>query len=242
MRRFVRIMAGVLLLLAAGLLAVSVGVVMPWTFRVAGPDGTPATAWVAFVHEGKHVHFAASLDWTRPGGLLKSDADGIVQLPLVIYLKPPLDDWVRHRVQTIFAPALHAILHEQSPEDGATVRLPDHTGDPEAWDHTLEELYSFLAYDMGFGESGRYEVGPEAMRELAHLAVAEYYELMATHGDTQRVVPEDLPGHLQFASREDRDAWREEMRREIEMEPTWSAYLQRRYGGPIAELEERFGD
>lgn len=240
MRRFVRTLAGLLLLLAAGLLAASVGVVVPWSFRVAGPDGAPAKAWVAFVHEGNHVHYAASLDWIRPGGLLKSDDDGIVQLPLVIYLKPPLDDWVRHRIQIIYAPALHATLHEHLLEDGATILVPDHARDPEGWDHTLNEIYSLLAYDMGFGESERYAVAPETVAALARAVVQEYHTLLQTHADVRRKML-DSPGHLQFASEKDRDAWREQMRREIEKEPTWGIYLVHRYGGLIAELEEMFG-
>ena len=240
MRRFVHIFAGLLLLLAAGLLAASVGVVMPWSFRVARPDGAPAKVWVAFVHEGNHVHLTASLDWLRPGGLLKSDADGIVQLPLVIYLKPPLDNWVRHRIQIVYAPALHATLHENMLEDGATILVPDHTRNPEAWDHTLNELYSLLAYDMGFGKSERYAVAPEMVAALARAVVQEYHTLLQTHADAHRKMP-DLPGHLQFASEKDHDAWGEQVRREIEKEPNWGAYLKRRYARRIAELEDMFG-
>lgn len=241
MKRFVRIMAGILLLLATVLLASSVGVVMPWSFRVVGPDDAPAEAWVAFVHEGNHVHFAASLNWRRPGGILKSDDGGVVHLPLVIYLKPPLDDRVRHKVQTIFVPALHATLHEHSPTDGAIMQIPDHTRSPEAWDHALEELYSLLANDVGFGESERYAVAPETVAALGRTVVRDYRAFLRIHADTRREISKEIPGHFQFASEEDRDAWREQMRLEIEREPIWGAYLERRYASRIAELEEMFG-
>jgi len=231
----------VLLLLAAGLLAATVGVVMPRTFRVVGPDGAPAEAWVAFVHEGNHVRYAASLDWRRPGGLLHSDASGIVQLPLVIYLKPPLEGWVRHKVQTIFAPSLHATLHEQLPADGETIRVPDYTGDPAAWDHALGEIYSLVANDMTSNGHGRYAVEPGTARALAHLVVDDYRAFLAAHGDRQRKVSRDIPRHLQFASEEDRAEWQEQMRRNVELEPTWGIYLERRYAMRIAELENRFG-
>ncbi len=241
MKRFVRVMAGILLLLAMMLLASSVGVVMPWSFRLVGPDGAPAVAWVAFVHEGRHVHFAASLNWRRPGGILKSDASGVVHLPLVIYLKPPLDDRVRHKIQTIFVPALHATLHEHMPADGSIMRVPDHTSDPVAWDHTLEELYSLLAYDVGFGESEHYAVAPETAVALARTVVRDYRAFLRIHADTRRKIPEEIPGHFQFASDQDRAEWREQMRLEVEREPTWGAYLGRRYASRIAELEEMFG-
>jgi hypothetical protein len=241
MRRFVRIMAIVLLLLATALLASSVGVVMPWSFRVAGPDGAPAKAWVVFAHEGNHVHFAESLDWRRPGGILKSDASGIVQLPLVIYLKPPLDDWVRHKVQTIFVPALHATVHEHRADDGAVLTIPDNTGNPNAWDHALGEIYSLVAHDMAPGEHKRYKVAPDMARTLARMVGDDYHALLAAHGGKPRTIPEDIPGHFQFASEEDRAEWREQMRLEIEDEPTWGAYLERRYAKRIAELQEMFG-
>lgn len=241
MRRFVRIVAIVLLFLAAGMLVASVGVVMPRSFGVVGPDGAPTEAWVAFVHEGNHVHYAASLDWRRPGGLLKTNASGIVELPLVIYLKPPLEASVRHRVQTIFVPALHATMHESSPAGGATIQVPDYAGDPVAWEHALGEVYSLVAKDMAFGGQRRYAVEPDMAKSFARLVIAEYRALLAAHGERRREVPAEVPGHLQFASQEDRAEWRERMQREIELEPTWGIYLEHRYTSRMADLEERFG-
>jgi hypothetical protein len=241
LRRFVGIAAIVLSLLAAGLLAAMVGVVMPRTFRVVGPDGAPAEAWVAFVHEGNHVHYAASLDWRRPGGLLHSDASGIVQLPLVIYLKPPLEGWVRHKVQMIFAPSLHATQHEQLPADGEIIQVLDYTADPAAWDHALDEIYSLVANDMTSNRHRRYAVDSGTVRTFARLVVDDYRAFMATHGDRQREVSLDIPGHLQFASEEDRAEWLGQMRREAELEPTWGIYLERRYARRIADLENMFG-
>lgn len=241
MRRFVHIAAIVLLLSAAGLLAATVGVVMPRSFKVVRPDGAPTEAWVAFVHEGNHVHYGASLDWKRPGGILKSDTGGIVELPLVIYLKPPLERWVRPKVQTIFAPPLHATLHDQLPADGETIRVPDYTGDPAAWDHALGEIYSLVANDMTPNGHGRYAAEPGTARALARLVVDDYRAFLAAHGDRQREVSSDIPRHLQFASEEDRTEWQEQMRREVELEPTWGIYLERRYAMRIAKLENMFG-
>ena len=240
MKLSLRVAAILLLFCAAIMLAASVGVVMPRTFRVVGPDGGPAEAWVTFVHEGNHVHYGESLDWRRPGGLLHSDASGTVRLPLVIYLKPPLEGWVRHKVQTIFAPLQHTTLHEQQPADGGIIGIPDHTGDPVAWDHALDEIYALVANDMTSNGHGRYAVEPATLRAFARAVVDDYRAFLATHGDRQREVFLDIPGHLQFASEEDRAEWQEQMRREVEQEPTWGAYLERRYASRIAELENMF--
>lgn len=223
------------------MLASSVGVVMPRSFRVVGPHGMPAAAWVAFVHEGNHIHYAASLAWRQPGGLLKSDSSGVVELPMVIYLKPPLEVWVRHKVQTIFVPALHATIHGHSPAEGETIRVPDHTGDPVAWDHAFGELYALVAHGLAPGGHRLYAVGPDMARALARVVVEDYHALLATHGERRREIPGEIPGHLQFASEEDQVEWRERMRREIELEPTWGIYLERRYASRIAELQDRFG-
>jgi hypothetical protein len=234
-------MAAILLLLAAGLLAASVGVVMPRSFRVAGPDGVPVAAWVAYVYEGQRYNFVDPLSWRRPGGVVEADEEGTIRLPLLVHLKAPLDGWLRHEVRLIHAPALHATLHEHRPDDGAALTIPDYTAAPAAWDHTLGEIYSLVAYDIAFGHQEIYAVEPEKVRSLARLVVEDYRALLASHDSRPRAISGEIPGHLQFASEQDRAEWREQMRQEIESEPTWGAYLERRHARRIAELEERFG-
>jgi hypothetical protein len=241
MKRFVRIVAVVLLLLAAGLLASSVGVVMPRSFRVVGPTGAPATAWAAYDYEGQRLNFVGSLVWDRPGGIVRADDNGAIRLPMLVYLKAPLDGWLTHRVRLIHTPALHATLHEHRPAGGTALKFQDYTAAPAAWGHTFDEIYSLVAYDLMLSTHERYAVEPKTVKELARLVVDDYRALLAAHGETPRIVPEDIPGHLQFASDEDRAEWRERMRREIEREPTWGAYLERRYAKRIAELEITFG-
>jgi hypothetical protein len=239
MRRFVRTVAIVLLLLATALLASSVGVVMPRSFRAVGPDGASAEAWVAYVYQGYRFGLVLSVPWGRPGGIALSDVSGGVRLPMLVYLKAPLDGWLHHEVRMIHAPTLHTTLHEHEPEEGAILTIPDNTGDPDAWDHALGEIYSLVAYDMTF--DGRYAVEPETARTLARQVVDDYRALLATHGDRPREIPAEIAGHLQFASDQDRAEWQEQIRREIEREPTWGAHLERRYARRIAELEEMFG-
>lgn len=241
MRRFVRVVAIVLLLLATALLASSVGVVMPRSFRAVGPDGAPAEAWVAYVYQGHRFGSVLSVPWGRPGGIALSDAGGEVRLPMLVYLKAPLDGWLHHEVRMIHAPTLHATLHEYGSEGGAILTIPDNTGDPDAWRHTLDEIYSLVAYDLALGDQERYAVEPDMVRKLARQVVDEYRTMMATHGETPRTIPENIPGHFQFASEEDRAEWREQMRLEIEREPTWGIHLLRHYASRIAELEEMFG-
>ena len=61
------------------------------------------------------------------------------------------------------------------------------------------------------------------------------------HGSRRRAIPKKVPGHLQYASEQKQAAWREQVRGRIEREPTWGAYLERRYAREITRLEERFG-
>ena len=98
-----------------------------------------------------------------------------------------------------------------------------------------------LANDVGFGEGEHYAVAPETAVALTRAVVRDYRSFLRIHADTRREIPEEIPGHFQFASDQDRAEWREQMRLEIEREPTWGAYLGRRYASRIAELEEMFG-
>lgn len=241
MRRLVRVMAAILLLLAAGLLAASVGVVMPRSFRIVGPTGGPAVAWVAYAYEGQRFNFVDSLNWSRPGGIVEADAEAAVRLPMLIYLKAPLNGWLHHDIRLIHVPALHATLHEHWPADGAVLSIPDNTDNPAAWDHALGEIHALATADMIFGTHEHRAVDPDTARTIARRIVDDYRALLAAHGDQPREIPEDIPGHLQFASEADHAEWREQMRREIEREPTWGVYLKRRYARSIAELEKEFG-
>lgn len=241
MKRFVRVMAAVLLLLAAGLLAASFGVVMPRSFRIAGPTGAPAVAWVAYAYEGQRFNFVDSLGWSRPGGVVEANAEGAIRLPMLVYPKAPINGWLRHDIRLIHVPALHATLHEHWPADGAVLSVPDNTDNPAAWDHALGEINALVTAGMAFDGHERHAIEPGTARTFARLVANDYRALLEAHGETPRTIPEDIPGHLQFASEADRAEWREQMRREIEREPTWGVYLKRRYARSIAELEKEFG-
>lgn len=241
MKPTIRIMAIVLLLFAAGLLAASIGLVMPRGFSVAGPTGAPTRAWAAYTYEGTRFNFVDSLSWTRKGGIVDSGPGGGLRLPFLLYAKAPMDGWLAHDIQLVHAPALHSTIHERHPADGAVLEMPDNSADPQAWMHTLDEIYSLVAYQIAFAENSPYVITPGMAEELARRVVDDYRVLLATHGDRRRDLPSEIPGHLQFASEQDRKDWRARMRQEIEREPTWGMYLKRRYAGRIAELEEQFG-
>jgi hypothetical protein len=241
MKRFVRILVILFLLLAAALLASSVGVVMPRSFQVVGPDGAPAGTWVAYDYRGYRLNLVHPVSWTRIGGIVRSDSHGVARLPKLVYLKVPLDGWLHHDVQTIYAPALHATLNEHLPDDGAVLTIPDNTADPAAWDRALGEIHSLVAYDLVYGGHERYAVAPETVGTLARQLVDDYRALLALHGDRQRELPKEMPPNLQYVSDHDRTEWWEHMRHDIERYPTWGAYLEHRYARTIAKLEEMFG-
>ncbi|MDH5557017.1 MAG: hypothetical protein OEZ03_06680 [Alphaproteobacteria bacterium] len=241
MRRFVRVMAIILLPLAMGLLAASVGVVMPRSFRVIGPDGDGAYVWVAYVYAGAQRNFTYSHSWRRPGGFIESDETGTIHLPSLIYLKSPFDEWLHHEIRTMHAPALHSTLHEHRPASSETLTFPDYTHNPTAWNHALDEIHALAAYDMTLDKHDRYTMEPDTARRIAQLVADDFHALLATHGETPRTVPEGIPGHLQFASDADRAEWREQMRREIEINPTWRDYLKQHRARSIAALEIKYG-
>lgn len=130
MRRFIRILAIIFLALAAALLASSLGVVMPRSFQDVGPDGAPAETWVAYVYRGYRLNFVDSISWTTTGGIVRTNGQGVVHLPMLVYWKVPFDGWLRHDVRTIYAPALHATRNERLPDNGAVLTIPDNTADP----------------------------------------------------------------------------------------------------------------
>lgn len=241
MRPYIRIVTVALALLSVAMLVASVGAVMPRSFRVIGPDGMPLPVWVAYRYEAGDYGLLFSAAWGRPGGIAESDTDGIVRLPMRIYLKAPLDRWLRHEVDLVHAPSLHSTLHGIEMADGATVTMADNRSDPEAWEHSLGEIHGFVKRAAAIGPARQYWLDHGTTMKLARIVASEYRLLLEAHGDRPRQMPTEIPGHFQFASEADRAAWQEQVRQQIEREPSWRHYLERRYGQPVGEFEERFG-
>ena len=252
MRRFVRIAKAILLLLAAGLLAASVGVVMPRTVRVVGPDGAPVEAWAAYHYTGYRFNFVDSIQYSRTGAIVKSDADGELRLAGKIYWRFPFDGWLGHRVDLLYAPALHSAIQyplaaDPFPRlfgrsgDGKTLFPVDQTDDPEMWGRSLDGLYSFVRYDLMSEPTRKVYVTRATVDTLARQAVADYRAFVKTHAATPRAVPTMGMDWLQYQTEAEREATLARIREDLAREPLWGPYLEQSWGKKIAELERKTG-
>lgn len=247
-----RLTAKILLgLILAGTIA-SVGVVMPRTIRVVGPDETPIEAWAAYHYEGSRFNFADSIAYRRPGALVKTDGDGNLRLAGTIYLHFPLNGWLSPRIDLLYAPELHGVvafplaadpavrIFERS-TDGRTLRLADQTGDPELWALSLERLISFVRYDLMGRAPHDTAVDPGTVDVLANQAIADYRSFVERHAATPRTIPTIGVDHLNYASEAEREATLARIRAGLAREPFWGPYMQRIWGQRIFDLEQSLG-
>ncbi|MDH3230534.1 MAG: hypothetical protein OEN55_12145 [Alphaproteobacteria bacterium] len=252
MKRIRRLAVKILLGLAAIGVVASVGVVMPRTVRVVGPDGAPVEAWAAHYYHGYRFNFVHPIEYFRPGAIVKTDADGNFRLPARIYLRVPLDGWLGHQIDLLYAPALHSAtlyplaarpiprIFERS-GDGGTLRLVDQTGDPEIWARNLDSLYSFVRYDLMSERARKVSVTPEAVDALARQVIAEYRAFAETHAAMPRTVPTMGMDYLEYQPAAEREAILARIRDDLAREPLWGPYIERSRGRRIAELERKIG-
>ncbi len=252
MRRSVRIAKSILVLLVAGLLAASIGVVMPRTVRVVGPDGAPVEAWAAYHYSGYRFNFVDSIRYSRAGAIVRTDADGELRLAGKIYWRFPLDGWLAHRVDMLYAPALHSAIHYPLAAapfprlfgrsgDGKTLFPVDQTGDPEMWGRSLDGLYSFVRYDLMSEPARKVSVTRATVDTLARQVVADYRAFVKTHAATPRTAPTMGMEWLQGRTEAEREAALARIREDLAREPLWGPYIERTWGGQIADLGRQIG-
>lgn len=237
----------VLGLVAIGAIA-SVGVVTPRTIRIVGPDGAPVEAWAAFHYEGYRFGFVETLVYSGTGAIARTDADGNLSLPGKIYLRLPLDGWLHHRIDLLYAPALHAAtvyplaadpfprMFDRS-EDGGSIRLADWTRDPEMWMRGFDSLFSFVRYDLIGGAPRKVAARRQTADALAEQTIADYRAFLERHAATPRTVPTIGMDHLQYAPEAERDATLARIRDGLAREPLWGPYVERVWRKRIAEME-----
>jgi len=246
-RRFM----GLILLgfVAIGIIA-SVGVVMPRTIRVTGPDGAPVEAWAAYHYLGYRFGLVESLSYSHAGAIARTDADGNLRLPGTIYLHLPIDGWLRHRIDLLYAPGLHAateypLAADPTPRnfsrsgDGGTIRLADRTDDPEMWMRGFDRLFAFVRYDLMGGMPRDVTAGLRNVDALARQVMADYRAFLERHAKTRRTVPTIGTGHLQYMPEAEREATIARIRADLAREPLWGPYVERVWSDRIAELERR---
>ena len=252
MKRFGPLTVKILLGLVAIVMVASVGVVMPRTVRVVGPDGAPVEAWAAYHYAGHRFNFVDSIGYSRPGAIAWTGADGNLRLSGKIYLRFPLDGWLDHRIDLLYAPALHTAIpyplaadpvpriFERSDDDG-TLRLVDHTGDPELFERSLDRLFSLVRYDLMSGRAGKFSVTAQTTDALAKQVVGEYRAFAENHAATPRTMPTMGMEYLQYQPDAEREAVLTRLREDLAREPLWGPYMERAWGRRIAELERKIG-
>lgn len=253
MKRFRRLTLIFLLALAAIGLIASVGVVMPRTVRLLGPDGAPANAWIAYYYEGYRFNLVDTISYSRPGGITRTDGDGTVRLAGKLYLHVPLDGWLRHRVILLSAPDLHVSARVQFDgagsgdavdvlDDGALLQLADLAGRPEERAQGLNDLYAFVRYQLMTEEPRHVTATAETVAALAQQVITEYRSLIETHARTSRGMPTIGMDYLQYQPATEREAILARIREDLAREPLWGPYLERIWSRRIAELERQIGE
>lgn len=252
MRRILRMTAIVLTALVVICAVASVGVVSPRTVRVVGADGGPVDAWAAYYYQGNRFSFVDAVDYSLPGGIARTDTDGNLRLPSAVYLRFPLDGRLQHRIELLYAPALHAtarypLAADPLPrifarsDDGGTVRLADQTGDPEMFERSLGSLFSLVRYDLMGGSGRKFVASAETVEALALQVVGEYRALIELHAGTPRTVPTMGMDHLRYQPDAEREAILARIHEGIAREPLWGPYVERVWGRRIADLERMIG-
>jgi len=230
----------------------SVGVVMPRTIHIVGTEGAPVEAWAAYHYHGYRFGLVESLSYTRTGVIVRTDSNGRLRLPGTIYLRLPIDGWLRHRIDLLYAPGLHAavpypLAAEPSPrtfrrsENGNTIFLDDRTGDPELWMRGFDRLFAFVRYDLIGGWQREVAASPQTVDALAGQVIADYRTFIDRHADTSRSAPTIGMAHLQYLPAAERDPILARIRNDLAREPLWGPYVERVWGKRIAELEHRVG-
>lgn len=202
MKKAARIAAWAAAVLAAALLASTVGWAPARELTLLGPDGEPIErGWVGYRYKGYRFNFVCSITWHRPGGVVATGAGGRAWIPGRLYWKRPLDGYLRPDVEIAYAPALHNAgrygLEMASapgraaidPERG-TATLSDLGGDPEGWQRSMSDLHAFIRQAVGDAPGERrFEVAPEQLCALAAHLRAEHEEFLVRHGDRPRPGP-----------------------------------------------------
>lgn len=246
----------VTLILVIGLIAIgaatSVGVVMPRTVRIVGPDGTPVEAWAAYHYDGYRFGLVETLTYTRAGAIARPDPDGNLHLPGRIYLRLPIDGWLGHRIDLLYAPNLHAAISYplaadpssrsfSRSDDGGTISLADRTDDPEMWMRDFDTLFAFVRYDLLGGWQRKIAAGPQEVDHIARQVIDDYRAFLEHHAATPRATPTIGMEYLQYLPEAEREVTLARVREGLAREPLWGPHVERTWDKRIAELERKTG-
>jgi hypothetical protein len=143
--------------IAAGLTAIVAVACVAFTPRFSGRvealDGRSLTgAHVSYRYRGSRFNFVDSLSYERPGGVLRTGADGSFEIPGLWHLRKPLDGRLQPWIEWVYVPEFHHAYGPIGPltdsRPGLTevdwqrgsIRLADLSADPEGWERTVQLL------------------------------------------------------------------------------------------------------
>lgn len=235
-----------ILLLLVILAVASVSIRRGRTLVIRDMRGAPvAGASVAYHYEGRTFGLVEALSYdASPLALLQSDASGRVVVPGAVHVHWPLvQTHPAVMIDLIYAPTLHNGLasirggavsrprqYEVS-DDRATVRLDDVSDDPALWQGTLMNLGSLLG-DLTSHPSPD-ERTSRLIGQLAADLAREYQAILDRYGATPRPRP-DMPAALQYATQQEKLAWRAMVEKDLAERPMWADELKRRFAGEVA--------
>jgi hypothetical protein len=239
-----------LILILVVLAIASVSIRLGRTFVIRDTRGTPVpAAYVAYHYEGTTFALVEALSYdASPLALLQSDAAGRVVVPGAVYVHWPLiQSHPAVMIDLIYAPTLHNGLasvrrHAVSrpPEfevstDRGTVRLDDASNDPFLWQGTMWNLSSLLS-DLTSHPSPD-ERTSRLTDQLVKDFIREYREILDRHGQTLRPRPH-MPPAVQYATEQEKQAWRAMVEKDLAERPRWEDELKRRFATEIALYEK----
>jgi hypothetical protein len=212
--------------------------------RIVREDGSPvAGAYGACFYSGYRFNFVDSISYERPGRVVRSDAGGRLSLPRRLYWKGPLDTHATGHLLLLYAPGLHHARRvwslAESPGEkhegrvsGGRLVLRGLREDPASWERSLDELHSFLRYEVvGAFESGRplrVHVPAALARELARHLRAEVEAFALRHAATPREPPPSTPD-FESRSPEEQRAILSRVGQDLAREPWWGPRISRRW-------------
>lgn len=243
-------------LVVGGVVALFLGAQVGWApserFTVLRPDGTPAAgAVVAFHYRGYRFNLVDSIDYERSGRIVRADARGVVELPDRLYLKGPLDGYLEPWIDLLYDPGVHFAFEAGDYElgrdgilavraGGRELVVADRTESPAAWERSLEELFSLVAYDLVYSALNGHELEIAAseaeMRELVDALGGEYRSFLARHRETARELP-PRDAYFESLPAADRERLEARIRADLEREPLWGPYLERRWPDRLEQLD-----
>jgi len=215
-------------------------------------DGSPAAgAWIAFHYRGHRCNFVDSIEYVRGGGVVRADAEGRVVLPGRFYRKAPFDAYLQPWIDLLYDPGSHyasmagrrQVSHAgflESRANGSELVVTDRSGNPTAWERSLEELYALISYELVHrvesDREPRIRVSRDQLRELADALRSDYRALVERHGDTPRQPPEP-DAYFRSRSAAEQEEIRDRIRADLERAPLWIDRLEHEWPEKLEELD-----